>query len=78
MIESSGVERTRRPVQDLSADALERELVGDFAAGVHTPLARFLPALLKIAEARRCSAEDVYQEIRGQALALGAPRSHIF
>lgn len=72
-MERSGVERTRRPVQALSADALERELVGDLVAGHHTPLNRFVAAILRIAEGRRCTPEEAYQQVRGEALAQGAP-----
>jgi hypothetical protein len=77
MTARSGVEYTRRPIAECDADTLERELVQDFVAGVHTPLARFIPAITRIAELRHIDQDRVYQDIRAEALALGAPTSRV-
>lgn len=77
-MESSGVERTRRPVADMSADGLERELVADLVAGYHTPLARFVPAIIRISSERRCTPEAAYQRVRSEALERGARPSLLF
>lgn len=61
----------RKPVEECTADELHRELVADIVNGVHTPLRRFMAAIEHIAAVRHQTQERVYQDVRGEALALG-------